>query len=340
MDQDPKKEKGSRLYTLLKVLFCIVAFVLVIFTILGNMGGNGDFQKITVEEFAGESTGSKAVVKKLNGLTYFPTISVDFEDMDFFRDPASEIAVAHIDRAQFAVGFWDVARHTGKMKALNVQGIHAIPGAIFAKGISLKYFSIIDITDTQAKLEGRGFIGDTPLLFTMDMSVEGKGRARRYTFDPRRNISFELGDIKMTAILQNALNPYISLQELKITQGGKEAAAGRLDISNRRQREVSLTGELKIGGQGTVLKPDLILDLMAGTVAGSIAGENVRRQDLAENSPFDDFLEQLIADLGGAETDAKTLDEFFAAQDITLDLKGDVAYQGKLRFENNTLALP
>jgi hypothetical protein len=343
MTEDVKHEivkaKGSWLYFLSKVLFCIIAFLLVIFTVLGNMGGNSDFHRETIEQFASETTGFRAKITNLINLTYFPTISMDFEDMDLFNDPVIDTTVVHIDKAQVALSFWDVASRSGKIKVLNVRGIHVSPGVFLDKKITMEHFAINDTDKTHGGLDGQAYVGNTALVFSMEMAASGDGAGRKYWFPPRRGLRVDLGDIKISAVLQNAINPYLSFQDLKISREGKGILTGRLDISKRRAREVTITGELKSQQNGTLFKPDLIFDRSTGKLTGTIASENFNPADFAAGSAMDALIKRFVQYLGDPEKDAKIIDDFFAGHDITLDLKGDAVYHGKLQFRNNTLLL-
>lgn len=324
------EKKGSKLNLLFKITFFVAAFLLVIFTVLANMGGNGDFHKNAIEQFASEATGYYARVKLLHNLTYFPTIGADFEDMDFLDDPIEDIGRIHIDRTQVALSFWDVAARNGKMKALNVQGLHALPGTIFEKPVNLKYFAILDTGENQAKLEGSGTIDTQPLVFSMNMTSEGAGRSKKYSFDNPRNISFVLSDVKLTATLQNASNPYLSIQNIVLSLNDKPVITGQIDISKRRAHEVLIGGSIKMEQSGSILKPDLLLDLTTHKISGAITSDNLNHADFAAGSEFNALVNRMAGYLSSPEKSRNMLDNFFAAQDVTLN-------GNKLQFENNIL---
>jgi hypothetical protein len=337
--QDLPKERRTWLGFFIKVFFCLAAFVLVILTVLANMGGHGDFHKSSVEEFVKEITGFPAKLQTLHNLTYFPSISVDLEDLDIMPDAMTETPVAHVDRAQISLGFWDVARQNGKMKAVNIQGFYALPGFYLDKTITLKHLSIIDTGEGNARFEGQGTLDNFPLLFSMDMKSVGSGRSKKYFFDPRRNLNFELGDIKITAVMQNGYNPYLSLQDLKISKGGQEVITGKLDISDRRKREMTITGALKFGEHGTIVKPDLVFDMQARALWGTLASDNFTEKDFTSESRFNGLIEGMINALGDPEIHEKILDHYFEAQRVELNLKGEKTYQGPLKFKDNKLFL-
>lgn len=334
-----EKPKRNWWMTLSKVVFFITAFFLVVFTVVGNMGGNTEEHKKSIEEFVAESTGYKARVKTLHNLSYFPTFSVDFEDMDMYRGSTDNVSAVHIDRLQAALGFWDVAFRTGKMKILNVIGARIMPGVWLDKPVVLKNFSIVDEDEGVARLEGKGTIGDKPLLISMDMAYAGTGRGRKYWFAESRNFLIEAGDVKIEAVLKNATHPYLTLKDLKIFLKGKEVVTGHLEMSKRRAHEVTLTGNIEIAENKTRLSPDLVIDLRARRATGGISSENFHKGDFSAGSRFDLLAKEIVSVIGDARKDHKMLDDFFAGQGVSLNVKGDVSYGGRLRFEDNTLLL-
>jgi hypothetical protein len=320
-----------KLNTFLKILFCVIAFVLVMLTVLANMGGNSQFHKESVEQFVSEATGYKSKVATLVSMTYFPSIAVDFEDLDLAD--ANGVPAAHVDKAQASVSFWDVLRQSGRMKILNVHGVHMASGVFLDKPVEIKSLGIVDGADaSSAKLEGRGHIGQVPMVFSLSMESKGEGSSRKYWFGRRREFIVEFGEIKISGALQNGANPYISVPDFKVNRSGSDIITGRIDISKRRAREITIGGELTLVEYGSILKPDLLIDLINKKITGPIASDNFKSQDFAAGSAFDDLVNRFVQVLGDLKKDEKILDEFFAAQEITLNGK-------KLAFENNTLSL-
>jgi hypothetical protein len=332
MEDTLPKEKRRWTGLLAKITFCVLALGLVMLTVLANMGGNTEEHKLSIEQFIGEASGYEARVKKLNRMTYFPSITVDFEDLELFEKGKPERAAVHVDRALMSISFWDVMLQNGHFKQLNVQGFQTRPGVFINKKIVLKYFAAVDAQDGP-RLEGQGTIGDVPLNVGMGLISYGNAKNKKYTFDAERDVNIHLGDVKLDAHVSNATNPAITLRDFKIAQGGKDIVTGEITLSNRRTSEVIMGGALHVGQ--TVLKPDLVFDRKEGKVSGVIAAENFNEKDFAEGSGFDGLVDILVQYLGNPERDGKRLDIFFAGQDIMLDVNGE---KKKLRFENNTLS--
>lgn len=332
-------EKGNRLQLLFKILFFAAAMLIVMFTILGNMGGNGPTHKETVEKFVTGLTGRKAVVKTLRTLTFFPTVRVDFEDLDLFLQPEDDFAAAHVDAAQAAFSFWDVFWKNGRARSFNIQGIDVQPGVFLRRRMTFRHIAVVDAADGGAALEGSGAIGDQKVDFSIGMQVIGEGRGRKYAFPTTRPFQMTIGDVAVTATLVNAGNPFIAFRDLKISLKGVEVLSGEIELSRRRANELTLTGKIIMPEHGTTLTPDLIYDFAAAKFSGSFTSENFSADDFDTNSRFETLVNRLVAVLGDADKDKTVIDDFMAGQAVALDVKGKKTYQGPLAFKNNTLVL-
>jgi hypothetical protein len=325
--------------TILKIVFFVSAFFLVVFTVMANMGGNSDSLKSSIEQFAMESTGLKAKIKTLNNMNFFPTIVFDFEGMDLFKNAAPDVPAVHVERLRAALSFWDAAISSGNMKALDIQGITAMPGVFIDKAIRIESAAIINAGENGAAFEGKGMIGAAPASFSMGMTVSGSGRSRKYRFGTERAFAMELGGVKITAQLKNAQGIYLAVEDLKISLRGEDVMTGRLEIVKRKSREIGVTGALTLAEGGTVLKPALVADLETRAVSGTLGAENFNEADFQENSRFDRLIAEGVSVLGSPQEDSKTLDEFFKSRDIKLETSGARSYSGPLTFENNRLKI-
>src|SRR5262249_31243184 len=132
----------------LKTIFFAVAFFLIIFTVMANMGGSSDTLRESIEQFISESTGYKARVGHLSAMTFFPDISFNFENMELYGESSAEPAV-YTGSVKVALDFWDVMMNTGKIKTFNIRKFRALPGVIFESAFALDELAITD------KEEGR-----------------------------------------------------------------------------------------------------------------------------------------------------------------------------------------
>lgn len=339
MTDTGKHKKSSWLYTLSKISFFFIAFVLVVITVLGNMGGKSDFHRESLEQFASENVGLYARIGNLISMTYFPSISFDFEDMKFYASPEEDVALASIDKAQASFGFWDVLTKSGKVKIMNVQGVNITSGTLFSKPSHIKYFSIMDDGTSKAALKAQGTVGSVPVNLSVDMEASGEGSQRKFRFLPRRDVKFDMGDMAITSTMINAVNPYLSFQDINIFLSGNKNFSGSLDVSKRREHEMVITGSIKAEESGSLLIPDLIYDSKTRVMTGTISSDNFIPADFASGGTFNTLVRRLVEYLGSPETNGKVLDDFALRHDITLDLKGAAPFKGKLAFKNNILVL-
>ena len=333
------KEKKTWFGFFLKLAFFLGALVLVLLTVLANMGGNGDHLKKMVEEFASETTGYTARLEKLNNVTFFPSVSFDFEDMGLFRHAESKVSIGHVDRVRMAFGFWDVFLGRGRIRDVNVINLHADAGTFLAQPLIIKSVGIIDTVPGQGRFEGSGTIGSEPFDIAMDMQSWGSGRTKTYAFAERRTLVMNLSELGLSSILQNGTNPYIRFEDFKLTHRNGTVASGTIDLSKRRAHELTITGELTLEPHKTILKPDLILDLHTWRLSGTIRSNNFNPKDAAAGSLFASWQERALEILTDPARDTQFLDNFFVTNSVTLDLSGEARYQGPLVFKNNRLAL-
>jgi hypothetical protein len=340
-EQNPllAKEKKTWLGFFMKLAFFISVFVIIILTVLANMGGTGDHLKKMIEEFASENTRYVARIEKLNNVTFFPAISFDFEDMGFFRHAESKVSVGHIDRAQMSVGFWDVFLGRGRIRNISIINLHAAEQTLLDQPVFIKSLGIVDTNPAQALVEAKGTIGPENFTLSMDMQSWGSGRTKSYGFSERRNIALNLGELGLSSVLQNGINPYLRFQDFKITGRDGAVITGVIDLSKRRAHELTITGELTFNTHNTVIKPDLVFDLNTHRFTGTINSDNFNMNDFNDTSVFAAFVDRLIVIVGTPAQDGKILDNFFTLNPVTLNLNGEQNYQGPLVFVNNRLIL-
>ena len=339
-EQPIPKTRRNWIVTLSKIVFFIVAFFLVIFTILANMGGHSDNLKTYVEEFITQNTGYKAKIKTLNGLSFFPTIALDFEGLDMYRGAIGDIPLVHADRFHVALSFWDMMTNDGKIKILSAIGVKAMPGVLLDKPFTFDTIDIADAQPGQAQLEGKGTIGSNPFSFSVQMSASGEGHARKYFFSPEnhRPGEIKLGAISINAELRNGDDQSLEVQNLKAALNGQEVFSGDVTLSRRTSHEIHVTGTRVLAEHKSAVKIDAIIDTITRKITGTVQSDNFDRRYFASGSRFDQLVQTLISDLTDASAHKTMLDDFFKAQTITLDAKG--VYTGPLIFENNHLKIP
>lgn len=245
-EEKPAKSLKSWIFTGVKIAFFMAAFVMIALTILANMGGNGDSLRGAVEQFASSVTGYPAKIEKFNGMTFFPRISADLEDINFYEDePGLGDPVAHIDKAQLAFDFWDVLFHNGKLLVFDVENISASKEVFTKEKLDIKFLRVADTGGGNAVLEGEGMVGKTPVSMQIGMKTYQSGGVKAFGFGEARDFSITLGKRKIQAVVRDSRSGVL-LEDLHIENGAQEAT-GMLKITEADENISSFEGALKSG---------------------------------------------------------------------------------------------
>ncbi|MCF8495224.1 MAG: hypothetical protein K9G62_00995 [Alphaproteobacteria bacterium] len=253
------KKSGWR--TAAKVILCAALFLFVLFSVLANIGGNGDSYRQVIEEYAAETTGYHAAVSKLNDMRFFPDIAFDFEDLDLRTAPESPNQVVTVESVKFAVGFWDVALSAGTIKTLDIQNAFITSGIILDKPISLEHLYITEgDNEAQGFLKALGAIGAHEFSAVMNLEAKGRGEGRRFGFAEERPVGISLGPAFLSGVLKSRRGLAI-LEELAFSYDNMRVAAGRLHAEGLEKPAFVVTGELTFAPYRTVVRPYVQVDL-------------------------------------------------------------------------------
>lgn len=249
---DQPKPKKSCLGRLLKFFAIFTVLMLIVFTVLGNIGGNGDAYKNAVEEFLAEASGQDVSVQTLNEMRFFPVLKFDFEGVEF-KDRESLAVVGELKKANISAGFWDVVLQNGKFRALEVEGFYAQAGVFAPHAISVERFAIDDQEDGTAKLVGNGYMGKYPVRGQVDLDVSGTAPKKTYDFAAERPFELHLGGLSATGTVKDAASG-IKLQGTKLSFENKNVLEGDIYLAG------DVSGDLKIVEHGTVISPDIKIE--------------------------------------------------------------------------------
>ena len=223
-----------------KITFFLAAFVLIMFVVLSNLGGNNDTLKSSIEGFAADVTGYWTEIETLNHMGFFPVISLDFENMKL-RPSEYEDPVAEIGKAYMAMGFGDVVFRTGKITGFHLERIHVEPRTFLNPSVDLDHLAIFYKPETgQAFLDGKGKIGKENFSAEMAMEAVHSGNKLKYKFITTPPFKLSLGDAQLSGNFNNH-GTSLSLENLKFENNG-QAATGVLHFT----RGEKLTGEIQI----------------------------------------------------------------------------------------------
>lgn len=318
--EEPKKGKWFGLF--LKILFCIIAGLIVVFTVLANLGGSSDTLKKSIEEFVSENSAYNAKVGKLNNMNFFPDIIVDFENTEFFRKGDLDVVMT-AQKIQVAFSFWDVMGRTGKIKKLNIEGFRAAPETLMEKGVQIDSLAIVD-GETGPRMESKGMIGNQAFSASYGMESSGLGAGRKYSFGHDRELGITLGDVSLKGRMKDTSAHTMIFEDIDLEFKGKPAATGNILLS-READVINATGDLEIKEHGTDIKPDVDLHMQSqgigiNKVEGALSSAQFNTKDFVTGSAYDGVMTAVENIFGATE----------ASEAINLELDAGTLYRGDM----------
>ncbi len=327
--EEPVKEKRNWFMTIFKTVFFVAAFLLVIFTVMANMGGNSDTLKGAIEEFLAGSTGYQVKISTLNHMSFFPTIGIDIEDVQMRPNAEVPDRLISVGSARAAMSFWAVTFSSGKLRVLDIEEFHALAGTLNPQPLYLEHVGILETEDEYespdgALLRGSGALGDHSISFQINMEKQG----REFGFAPERGFDVSVGDFSAQGVLHG--NPgRIKLQDLRIAVP-EDVITGHLNFSGRGKKKIKAEGKITIGALSAI-EPDLVFGGGGEGpihVSGKLKAETIRVEDIKALLAAHDKLINILA-LDRSEEEQK------AWHDIDLDL---VTNNGCLHITSDNIA--
>lgn len=314
-------KKGFGLFLgLFKIVFYITVFLVIVLLILGNIGGNNDNLRITIENYMSDATGYSAQIGTLNNFKFFPTIVLDFDDLTF-EDPAKENAqVASVSSVDVRMNFISTILGHGRIKGLAVEGVSVAKDVVSTKPITIEYARIVDTDETSetAQIAVLGKIGSDVLKASVGVSAEGTGDSRSYgVADTQRPISASLGDIAFSAVMNGGGVTDISLRDILVQQGDQVLASGLLDIAGV-YGGYEVSGDVKFG-QSSQVKPQVKI-ASGGAVSGDVVFPQVNPSEVAALGAIATQVQQRIA-LKQKQPAARGIDLSALNVDLTVDMQ-------------------
>ena len=175
-----------RFKTIFKWVFIFALFAAAGFWILGALGGDSDRHREVVEGYLQDITGLEARIGQINSLNFFPTIIIDFENLDMVDValPIEEQRVEiHADDAFFAVDFRDVIFGSGKFRSIEVNHVQILAGHLMEEAVVVDFLRVEHVDEGVAFLMGSGMIGERAFTMKVPVLVYGSLPKAKYRFD-------------------------------------------------------------------------------------------------------------------------------------------------------------
>jgi hypothetical protein len=279
MEEDAPRRSWLRFWC--KFALYAAIFFAVILTTLSLLGGTSETLKAGVEQFFTRASGYPAHVETLNGLHFFPDFRLDMEGLGIADKAHGGALLVQLHSLKVAMGFWDMILHTGKMEALDLEGLRFAPGYLHPGAITAERLAIMHPDGGEPGLEGSGALSGT--AWSARLALESKGRpgALTYYFGERRGFRARLGDLEMQGTLINEDGALV-VEDFTLKQGGALLLRGRPVIGITEAQDVKLSGTLEIAGAGGAFKalsPDVTAQykegglVLNGTIAAPVSAE-------------------------------------------------------------------
>ena len=292
-DKDKPKSKGRWLMRLLKFVFIIIAFFLIIFTVLANMGGTNETLHGGVEDFVRELSGGYPVkLEKLNNMSFFPRIGVDAQGLEILSSPESKVPIVSIGRVQAFMGFWKVATQDPRFSSIYLEDVRAIKGVFGPNELYIeKIFIDHDIESETAVLRGNGKSGIHPWTMSMGLDVFGKNGKYTYRMPYKAQILFNIADVHFEAMFENNRDGFYKLEDFTL-KSQDHKITGNLVLSALGKRLLKLKGTLDFNDGAASLTPEFVIDFaqQPTKLSGDLVSDTISLEDvIGEKSAFKVF---------------------------------------------------
>lgn len=287
--------------TLSKVMFFVVAFFLVIFTVMANMGGNSDTLKQSIEQYLAETTGLVVKIETLGKMTFFPNISIDVEKIHMYRPDVENQPAVTIGRLFASISFASVAFGKKQIKGLELEDLTASPGVLNAQEVFFENAGILGAEEEgKAFFQGRGKLGAHEVNFEIGMLDLGKA----YKFGADRPFKASVGDLKAQGIMAER-SGRVFVQDLSLGFP-EEFVTGKFDFTRKAKGKLRVEGDIKFGASGTV-KPNIVIERRerARIVTGTLDVAVSDMKDITGEKGFLAAYDKFVSVWGPAVTDEK-----------------------------------
>ena len=319
---DVKPQRRRWFGTTFKVLFFVLAGLILIFAVLANLGGSSDTLKKSIEEFVTENTGYDAKVGKLNNMNFFPDIVLDFENTEFFRHGKIDVVMA-AQKVQVTFGFWDVMARTGKIKKMNIEGFRALPETLLEKSVRVDRLAIVE-TESGPRMESTGLIGDHPFAVSYSMESSGLGGGKNYSFGRERDLDIKFGDASFKGHMKETDRQDMVFENIEVKWGDKPVATGNV-VMTRQENSVKISGDIIMKEHETDIKPDVNLHLRGERfgilrIDGVLNSTEFHASDFSAGSAYDGFM-TVVENAFGIADESELID---------LELDAGTLYRGNV----------
>lgn len=273
---------------LVKTGLYLAGFLFVIFTVMANIGGNGDVFREGIENYLSGSTPYNAKIERLHAFYLFPEIVLDVENVEL-NDRGTEKTVITVGRARLAIGFFDVMFSRQRYRILELERAQAVPGSILDRPVAIARAGFIEDGEGRAFLAAVGTAGNQPFEIQAGFRPEGRQGRRLYSPAEEMEIRIALGDLaRFRTVVKDDPDGDLALDNTVLRAGDREALKGDFKLERLGGGRFSLQGRAVIFPHGTVLNADLALNMGAlpVLVKGAVQAAPFNVADFAPEAPL------------------------------------------------------
>lgn len=326
-NKDKKPKTGSKwLSRLFKLIFFILAFGLIILTVLYNMGGSNDMLKEGVVNTLSDVFGGRHVkLRRLNHMGFFPQVALNIEGVSAYDKKDGRVPVIELRKFEAYMPFWNVATRSPQISSLYMEGLKGIKGVFFPEEVYLeKVYIDHDVDEGTASLRGNGTVGVHDWSFAVGLDIEGSSGRYKYGLAEVAPVVFDLGDVHFDANVRKDGSNYMKISDIHLTYADKKIE-GDVTLSALPGSLLKIKGELLANGGSTILVPDLIVSMVGSQFAdfsGSISAKKFVMDDLSGDKSVFEILNRFNELLGykrvpGQKTDKLAL---FGGNNFNVDI--------------------
>ncbi len=286
-DKNKNKKSGGGFARFCKFLFFVLAFFLVVITILANMGGSNDMLRDSVEKFVSDAFGKRpAQIGVLHKMSFFPSVGVHAQNIKVYSKPEEEggYPVIKIGNLEAFMGFWSVATSNPTFKKLAIENVNVIKGMFVPEEFSMKHIFVDHIPgEKTAMLTGEGRVGVHDWSFNAKLNAYNTFAGKRYGFDEVTPFTLKIADMEIQGNFSKSGKEYFKFDDVIVTHGNRSASVS-ISFYSVSDGLLKIRGEIKDISSGTEIIPELLMNRKARPyqLSGDIIMKNFEIGSAAE----------------------------------------------------------
>lgn len=292
---------------ILRLLFFLIAFFAIAFTVMANMGGTSDTLRQSVENFISDSLGGRPThVERLVRMSFFPSVGFDVEGVQVRSYDEGGELLLQADKIRAYMSFWDVVMRRPEFTALSIDGLYTKKGLLGNQDFSIeKAYIDHNRDDRTAAVRASGRLGARPWDFSLGLEVLGKNGQYSYLLARERPFTLDIDGLRFDGVMMDKVEDYLRIENFKAGLSGKDIVTGAFSLSVLDRRMLKVRGTLGFGEDKGAFRSEIMIeyDKMPAKITGNVTGTDIRGDLLAEDGDFKALISR-ITDLFGPEASA------------------------------------